>query len=315
MHTPMESGAFLDVRLDPGAVFEASRRAVIIRQGGEKIIVKNHALSQLLKLAGVKVTEWRRNPRGMLDRVRAGLSGKDIVISAVRVNEGTLVAFRVTTTEYTPIPHRVLFDFAESVIKEAGVSIIEKRVIRFFRRTAMKFVIYEQPLNYARPNDALRVSLIVSNANSADDAIHVYTWVDILACKNGLVIHDIASKHIVHVGNASSILRRVGEAIRDLLAQLNVEELRRKIEALQDVALSESTIQNWLKAVTARLPRKYAEWLQRELRRSTSEFGNTAEAVFQAVTAVASRAKNERVAKTLSKLAYEIITEGNLPQQ
>lgn len=130
----------------------------------------------------------------------------------------------LSSEEFCPITHRELFDFVENTITNAGVRIMSKKLMKWFKRTGMYFKIDEIPLEYARQGDYLGVGILVTNANTTQDSIRIYPYNEILKCKNGLITRQSLQKYwIAHRGNKEDVLRKVNDSILDCLSGLYQE--------------------------------------------------------------------------------------------
>ena len=259
-----------------------------------RLIFGRRARSQLTKLGGLDAL------------VKRG----DLMLRALVLEDGAYYIVRATTTKYTAVPHRVLFDFVKGVIREATGLDIEPRVVSYKRRTVAYYPVYEVPLNYARPRDMIRISLAVSNANTGQHSIKVYGYAEILACKNGLMLSEVSSVAVMaHRGSVEDVLKRVAEAVKEVLNSLREKYplVARRIEALQDVPITESVIRNWLKVMREKLGMRYVTWLEAALARNKAEFGNTALTLFQTMTYLIPRVRNEKKVKELNKEVNELL--------
>ena len=274
-----------------------------------KLVVKNRALTQLLHLIGLKKRDLRG---GAVDRIPE-LMGKrgDIVLSAVEIDDGIFYVYRVVTEGYVAIPHRVLFDYARGVLHEMGLD-VKPNIVRYTRRTVAYFPLFKVPLKYSRPDDAVGIMLGVSNANTGAHSIKVYGYVEILQCANGAIVRSFASRvRIFHVTDIKSVLKRVGDAIKDVVVQLHDRGhwLTRRIESLEKIEIEEWKINTWLELMSRRLPKKYRKWFARVFHGNREAFGDTAEALFQTLTYFVPRLMkvNEDLATRLNSEANKIL--------
>ena len=261
-----------------------------------KLVFSRRARAQLTKLGGLEALVKR----------------DDLLMRVLVLGDGAFYVVRVTTTKYVAIPHRVLFDFVRGVIKDVTSLDVNPRVVAYRRRTVAYFPIYEIPLKYARPNDMIRISLAVSNANTGQHSIKVYGYAEILACSNGLMITEISKTiRAAHRGRLEDILSKVAEAVKEVLKMLRdrYPVIAKRIEELQDVPITESVIRNWLRAMRERLGVRYAAWLEYALVRNRAEFGDTALALFQAMTYLIPRVRSERKVDVLNKAVNELLSD------
>jgi hypothetical protein len=231
-----------------------------------------------------------------------------VVFSAYKWN-GVYSVYRVTSDLYTPIPHRVLFQHVTDVLKDAGFN-VEPEVKRHNVRVGARWLLWSIPLNYARPGDAVGIYLVVSNANTGDDSIKVYGFAEIVKCRNGLILGEVKARvRVFHVHGLQGVLERVREAVLEVIKKLaeTKEELKSRIERLQEIQMTPKKREEWLKRLFETLPKKYHPYLMEQWARNRREFGETAEALFQTVTALIPRVRNEEVRGKLNKHAQELL--------
>ena len=279
---------------------ETKRKLLIIdgELGGKQVrlVLSRRARSQLDELGGLEALTKR----------------DDVVLRVFKIDENTYYVVRATTTKYVAIPHRVLFDFVRGVIRDVAGVDVRPRVVHYSRRTVAYYPLYEVPLNYARPNDAVRISLAVSNANTGEHSIRVYGYVEVLACSNGLVLADISKAvRMAHKGRLEDVLSKVAESVKEVLSMLRDKYpvIARRIEELQDVKITDTVIRNWLEALKRRLGIRYTAWLGITLRQNEEVFGSSALAMFQAMTFLIPRIRNEDKASALNKEVNKLLDD------
>ena len=279
---------------------ETKRKLLIIdgELGGRQVrlVLSRRARSQLEELGGLEALGKR----------------DDVVLRVLKIDENTYYVVRATTTKYVAIPHRVLFDFVKGVIKDVAGVDVKPRVVHYSRRTVAYYPLYEVPLNYARPNDAVRISLAVSNANTGEHSIKVYGYAEILACSNGLMLSEISkSVRMAHRGRLEEVLGKVAEAVKEVLKMLRdrYPVIARRIEELQDVKITDAVIKNWLEALKRRLGIRYTMWLGTALRQNEEVFGSNALAMFQAMTFLIPRIRNEGKAAALNREVNKLLED------
>ncbi|MCD6406691.1 DUF932 domain-containing protein [Candidatus Aerophobetes bacterium] len=312
----MENGKFGDLVIDtPTFEVEAYKKSIVFQfEDGTRLIFARKSLTQLLHLVGVKRRDFEKHKDILKEHLKDIVSKTPLFVGYARhqADSNVLFAFRVTSEEYVPVPHRILFDFVRGVIKDSGFSIKEERWIKYQKRTGKFFVLHEVPLRYAREGDYLRTGILVTNANTGKDSIRCFFYGEILKCRNGVVKKEFTKKiAIIHRGTVETVLQKVAEAIKEILGHVFAvtPKLAREIEKLQEEKLSPEIIRNWLKAVKETLPKKYQFWLEKELKKNRKVFGDTKLALFQTVTAIATKSKNVNVSRKFEKLAHEILVE------
>jgi hypothetical protein len=79
------------------------------------------------------------------------------------------------------------------------------------------------------------------------------------------------------------------------------------IEKLQQIKLDESELRDWYNKLFELLPVKYHKYLYKYWNSNLSDFGSTAETVFQTITALVPRVKNYELHRRLDKMANELL--------
>jgi hypothetical protein len=219
------------------------------------------------------------------------------------------VVYRVTTDYYVPIPHRVLFTHIDNVLKDIGFDIGGYEVMRWFARTAARWRLWSISLNYARKGDALNIYLYVSNANTGNDSIKIIGYGEILLCKNGLTLTKGTRVRVLHVKDMAGTLERVARGVATVIDRLRAEKefLVLSIEKLQNIELTPEREREWINRLYEILPQKYHSVLSKYWSRNVNVFGNTAEALFQTITALNSRVRNKAIHNKLDKYAHHIL--------
>ena len=269
-------------------------RVVIVETNDGRVIFKRRARSQLEKLGGVDALKER----------------DDIVVRALVIDNGVYYAVRVTTEGYTALPHRVLFDYARDVLKKLGID-SEPLVRKYHVRTVAYYKMAESKLS---TGGSVVYYVAVSNANTGNKSVRVYGYVTV---KHGNMTGGFAVREIsafvktTHKGKAENILGRVSEAIKDVAKRLakSHEELARRIESLGNVKVSTDEIRAWLQHERELLGRKYESWFARIFNESRQQLGDNALALFQALTFMASKVKNEKLSEELNKEANELLND------
>lgn len=275
-------------------------------------IIKRRGLTKLMNALGYK-------RKDILDPEIAGklkelLREKDnLLLSVVKLDKDKFYVYRITTTEYVAVPHRILFDFASGILRDLGVN-AKPEFRRMGRAMVMLVPLYQVPLNYRRVGDAVTIYFSVSNANTGDHSIRVYGYAEILKCKNGLTLKDYTAKIAVHhTTDIQSILSRVAVAIREVIKKLGAKhrEIASMIEGLDKIPLDKRAVEVWLQLVKEKTPRKYHDWIEKQLRKNIAEFGYTAQALFQTATYMSSRIihRNKQLSEYYNKIALELLAQ------
>ncbi|MCD6399798.1 DUF932 domain-containing protein [candidate division WOR-3 bacterium] len=284
----------------------------ILLPTGERLVIKNTALTQLLHLMDLSRKDMKAIVNELPQRVKDFIETRnDIVFSALQIAPKVFYVYRVTTEEYQAIPHRILFDFVKRYLESRGLK-VPMKVVRYTRRTVAYFKIAEYPLKYARKNDALLFYLGVSNANTGHHSIKIFGYAQILLCANGLVDDEITARvRIIHKSTVEEILKKVAEAIDQVLeiARKRFPNVARKIEELQEIPVSNDAIIAWLRYIKEKVPRKYWSWFNKVLSEYEREFGYSAETIFQTLTYFIPRLqkRNESLAEFLNKEANKLL--------
>jgi hypothetical protein len=307
----MSEREFVDLLPDKlGVPIDAwvGRRVLELRfEDGSEVRFVKRGLTQFLHQVGLRKRDLRRlSPRDIIDRWYE--LGLNTVLSAF-TDQGKYIVYRVTSDAYVPIPHRVLFTHVDEVLRSAGINTTYK-VERWFNRTAARWLLWSNPLRYLRKGDALNIYLRVSNANTGVDSIRVTGYGEILACANGLTTERGQSIKVIHVRELQGVLSRVTDAVKAVLARLAESQHLwvDAIERLQHVTLSKEEMNRWMNDLLMILPKKYQPYLYKQLHENEALFGEgNAEALFQAVTWLVPRVKNQALHERLDKVAREML--------
>jgi len=277
---------------------EIGKRALVLHTSEGTILFTKRSLSQLIKGLGITIYEYRTNPELVKQKLFAFKKSMVLgVVSAERANVDWY-AYRVSTEQYTPIPHRVLFDYVDGLLRENDIKVIDKVFHKWFRRTGMYWILDQREASF---NDYFNCGILVTNANTAQDAIHVIGIVKITSCDNSIKVVDYYSN--IHRGKVEDILGRVGKSVLEVVNTLRQRFpiIAGKIEELQNIRVPKSVIQNWLNTWLNRAPKKYQKWFKKSIERNINMYGYTELAVFQTETFLAKilQNKNMSLAKTL----------------
>lgn len=274
-------------------------------------------LTQFLHAMGYTRRDLKRlKPEDVLKRwdsipINTILSAFKDIVDGNRV----YVIYRVTSDEYVPIPHRVLFQHVDSILRDAGFN-TNYEVVKYYTRTGARWLLWETPLKYAREGDAFRMYLYVTNANTGNDSIKLFGYGQILLCKNGLVTENTISRvRVYHVRDVKTVLARVTKALKEVLDKMTItnNEVVQAIERLQTIELTDDQLREWQRKLYEMLPRKYHALLATHWTRNIEVFGGTAEAVFQTMTALNSRIKNYRLHQQLNRQINELLAVAMVP--
>ncbi len=294
------------------AEFVFYRNSVHVLTDKGKVVFKNHALSELLRVVGFTKTEFRKlNDADKAEVIRTALE-KGLVIGVVEVEPGIYVAFRVTTPEYTAVPHRVLFDFVKDFLARRYGIHVDPIIRRYKRRTVAFFPIYKKDVRVAEANDVIMAGIYVSNANTGRHSIKVYMYIEVLACSNGAILKNVGGRvRILHVRSIEQILQRVANAVENIMDWLKrrVNDLIADLERLAEEELTEDEIREWLEDIMEKLPKKYRKWFERVTMKYVKQYGRNKYALWQTLTYFAPRLErvNEDLAHRLNSMAVKMV--------
>lgn len=255
--------------IDTGVPTPKGRSIMITLPSNETLIFSKKAFRQLQKLTG----------------------DRNYQIRAFRGEDGVWVGVIVGSEEFTPIPHRVLFDSVYEYLVNTGVKVLDREFKKWIKRTGMFFVLHHCPLSYARRGDAVRVGVLVTNANTARDSIRIYGFAEIVQCINGLTIHEASGRFVVHRGDVKEVLVKVCSSVREVVEWLSTryDDVRKRIENLQFVDVSKEDVKIWIKEHVRRLPKKYSDWFLNQLEKNIRIFGYNKLALLQTSSYFATR--------------------------
>ena len=289
-------------------VYRKRRSVHLLLPDGRKVVLKGRGLKQLLSHAGVGVREFFRMDDEERRRVVLGaLQGKELILDAVAIDDGVFYVYRTVTPQYTPIPHRVLFDYVATYLRERYGVGVEPVVVRYERRTVAYFPLLRLGVN-TPSGEEIVAGVAVSNANTGKSSVRVYPFVG--GYRYDFISIDVRGRSVraYHVKAAEGILDRVGRAVDRVVEWLNrnVDSLTRMFRALR-APMSRDEIAEWLRRVERILPAKYRDWFERVMRRASEREGNTRYSMWSAVAymAKAMEGKNENAARGLYRLLEE----------
>lgn len=304
-------GEFRDLFLTNDMIYDVipEKRSLTLSTSEGILLFRKRSLSQLLQLLGVSLYDYRMNPNVVKEALLK--YKKSLVLGAVRsyIQGIDWYVFRTTSEQFTPIPHRMLFEFIEQVLRENGVQFERKEFKKWFRRAGMYYIIGSEKSGIL--NDVFDTGILVTNANTAKDGIHVMGIVKVISCDNSIRALDYYS--IVHKHSAERIFQRVERDVLKAVKTIREKfpQLKARIEELGSIELSESIIRNWLEAWKQKAPKKYHKWFERTLDKYIKRHGRTELAVWQAETYLARRLQNKNIslAYTLQKSAEKRVVK------
>jgi len=315
----LQENKFRDFTIEELKPFEVEigARSLILTSAntGVRIVFRrkrgNRALSQLLRLIDLKVSdleEGNATPEEIAKRLGAE---KGIVISALQdeMNESKFYAFRVTKEGYVPIPHRTVFDAAKEALRELGY-LVNPEVVKFSKRTVAYFKLGEVPLQIASVDDAIRFWVAVSNANTGYHSLKVYGVAEILSCKNGLVHPDFVERvRIYHVHGAEEVTAIVKESVQRIVQRYltGFDTLVAKIARLGTISVSNELAFAWLNELREKVPKTAWKRVRRVFDDYANTYGYTAAALFQTLTWIASNTTNERLSREFNDEAVRLL--------
>ena len=272
----LDSGEWREVTIIPSTMIASARfidkgrKSMIIlelptEQGTVTLYVKGRAVNQFLKRLGVsrlslkRQRSWRLAQEKLWDAI---LNCYDSMVLAISPHN---TVYRVTSEEFTPVPHRVLFDAISDTLKEMGIDYKDFRVERWGVSTVARWEL---------PNlstDKLGIYLGCRNANTGNRSIKLFGYYVILVCKNGLVSNRITSSiRVIHKNPLDEILKKVCEGVRDIISKL--PEFENIVEQAETVPLSRAVMKTWLlNYAQKKLPREVVKLILREIDRTKEE--------------------------------------------
>ena len=304
--------SFISTSVIPSGFTFYKNSVHVFLDDGTKLVIKNSALTSLLRQAGFTKRDFNELPEYDKRDVILTAFDKGVKLDAVEIEPGVFVVFRVTSPEFTPIPHRVLFDFVrDHLAKKYGIT-VDPVVRKYSRRTAAFFPIFKREVKTANVNDAITAGVYVSNANTGHHSIKVYAYVEVLACSNGMTVKNVGKRiRIMHVRNIERILHRVAEAVDNILSWLKkkLNILIADLERLTEEELTEDEIREWLEDVLEKLPKKYRRWFESITRKYIRQYGRNKYALWQTLTYFAPRLEkvNEDLAQRLNSMAVKLV--------
>jgi len=226
---------------------------IILKIGEEYYELSRERFTQLFGYLNVNVTElrqicdYRERDRALMKAIRAC----DTVLRFSAVGDHIV---RVTSKDFTAIPHSKLLQIVERVLKLD----YEDREVDFERGMFAKWTLRSPPAECARLGDIVSWQLWVYNRNDGRHGLRVGGGFTVLRCKNGAMGWKNAAKvRIVHRGDYEELLRKIEEAV-DGIVNGTLPELAFLIEQSQQAIADKELVE--------RLVRLYPYWIQRKLR-------------------------------------------------
>ena len=228
-------------------------------QGTVKLYVKGRAINQFLNRIGVSRLSLKRQRNWMLAQEKLWDGIVNCHSSMVLAVSPQNTVYRVTSEEFTPVPHRILFDAISDTLKELGIEYGEFRIEKWGSSTVAR---WELP---KLATDKLGIYLGCRNANTGNRSIKLFGYYKILVCSNGLISNRVVSSiRIIHKATLPEILKKVCEGVREILGKL--PEYHKVIEDAEKTPLSKTVMENWLRVYAEKkLPKEVTRLILREL--------------------------------------------------
>jgi len=274
-----------------------------------RVLIAKKAVSRFLNEFGLRKKDLKENPEKVVNAI---LNQKwSLIFSCIRsdLDFADYACYRISTALYTPIPHSLLFAFTESVLRDLGFKVLKKKFRKWYRRSGMFFVLREYPVVFKNRQTKLQAGILVTNANTARDAIHVIAFTVLTVCDNTFAIKSYAAT--AHVGSVSQILQRVRKAIIKVLREAKFTEFMEKLIKAEEEELPKSVIENWIRMWVQRMPQKYLEWFEEVVEENLTIYGMTRLALWQTATYFGTRLQNKNLAlaRAFQNEARKIIAE------
>jgi len=308
-----QKGTWREIEIIPSqhiasAVFYRRGKYKMIRLGIATVdgiyylTVKNIAVKQFLNKVGLTITKlirqrsYERMQEILWDAI---VSTDNPIILSISPND---TVYRVTSFQYTPVPHRVLFDFVSGVLDEMQLPYQFKGVYRLGINT---FATWRLP---SMSNDVVDVYLRCRNANTGETSIKLYGYYTILVCRNGLTSSRLSSTiRIVHKSSLADILSRVRNALYELIPKLPT--ITRFIDEGKKIQLPRSIMLAWLKQYSKKkLPKELVRHLEREIAKTEETLFGLSQAITYVGTHVV---KKPRWREMLQELGGKVL-EGEI---
>lgn len=219
---------------------------------GEFVIPKRQ-ISQLFRYLDATVTQIRgkkpwteRNTK--LWEVLTNCD-KELIFS-ILIN--TVV--RITSTDFTSIPHGKLLQIFERVLKLD----YESRDIKFNSGMFAKWTLKSLPKECANLGDIVSWQIWTYNYNVGNKSLKIGGGFTVLKCQNGAIGWKTASKvRIIHRGEYEDLLSKIHETV-DSIVNNELPLIALQIQEAQKVKAAKEAIY--------RLIRLYPQWIQDKLR-------------------------------------------------
>lgn len=214
---------------------------------------------------------------------------KPVQASIIKSDKGELWNVGVLASlDFCAIPHSILFSFVEDTLKSLGIDVKSKEWRKWFTRTGMLFNVKEIPLEYGRPKDALKIGLLVTNANTTQDSIRIFPYSEILLCKNGLTNLNFETKLIVyHKGTIDEVLKKVRYGVITAVNALPfISDYAGKLQKLGEHSITTEEFDKVVSEISKISPIKTIIALRKSIQYNREIFGDTPLALVQALSRV-----------------------------
>ena len=274
---PAQEGPWVEFPQLRGEVVKVTKYVWVKDESGQVFIVKKKLLPKELRRIGAVISV-----QGRISAVKSYLPNVDYMV------------YRITSEKYTPIPHRLVFDFTEQILRRAGLE-YKKQFLTWKKRKGMFFATDRVELSFS----SAKAGILVTNANTGEHAIHVTAFGFIEVCDNGAILSASPSAvtRIAHVGTVGEILRRLENAITNMVWRLPVLEGKWAVEVSRLAKMNHppSVLDAWAQSWAKKMPEKYRKWWAREYERHLDKYGYTELALYQLLTYAATSLSNRNV--------------------
>jgi len=312
-----DSAEFYEITLNRAKINKIEptpkKNSVIIYYNNVPIIFSKRAFAHLLRHVNLPVLQtkkiYKETPEPIINQILKYLEGAKLKVGIVKKGD-KFYAYRVTTTRYTSIPHRVLFEFIDKINSNYKIKVYEKQPIKFTRRFGFFYV-----LGYGNiGKEKIKYGILITNSNIGNKAIHI-TPIARFSDGGFIFLDETVAIPAKHVGDVNQLLQRVGEKYREAVNKLqsNHRNIFKKLNTKLNKPITQKEINEFLKYIERKFAKKYHNWIRNVLYKNIEEYGPTELALVRTLAFFANVTyKKPSVQKEFADLLRDVINSPRL---
>jgi len=225
---------------------------IILEINGERYKLSRVRFTQLFRYLDAKVSDIRRI-YDYNERDRALMKALRACDTALRLSVIKNHIVRVTSKDFTAIPHGKVLQIVEKVLKLD----YEDRKVEFDNGMFARWTLRSLPAECARLGEIVSWQLWAYNRNDGKHGLKIGGGFTVLACNNGAVKWKGAARvRIVHRGDYNTLLDKIRKAVAQVYF-VDLPQMAYEIEQAQQVKAAKELVE--------KLVRLYPQWIQKKL--------------------------------------------------